>query len=546
MKGPIISLKKNVIKSAHIQFSFNRLKNFMCAKRLITIVFLLLLAICQSVNSQTLQDYEHLKNLYNKKKFSELYDKAVSLRKKQYGKNWKTDYFISKALCAASDNNLAMRAFDYTLTVYKRDLNNNQFEFLLSERDKCSETQSVGNIPAHYAGLHISIIDNETSGVSGKMGYIVNCNTDPNTFSVDSSFDYQSLNQRIFSVDEIQTAANYYRNLLGTGYSCIPRGRYLFIVPAATGANDETFNRIAGYLENAYNFYAEFFELRKPENIIAVYLMNTRENLRKMAKKTHGLTIPDSNIGYSCLADLSLLGTSTTESIGTIVHELFHLMIRADVGDIPTWLDEAVACLYETSRWTGGLLKGEISQWRTEILLNLVVPRLDGLFATNFNEFTSHEHVRNYDQFAFHEGNNNCEIALNYALVKHFAIFLQETGKLKETINGFKERKNVLVDTLYHDETDVEVLERVFNKPFDEIQAEFDSWLSYMYPLNPDRSVHYILSHVRYIDYCGDEALRQTKANLLQKLGAASGQLTDEQIKEINRFIMEARYYCTK
>lgn len=545
MKRTVISFKKKIIRITQIQDHVNTLNNFMYFKTVIPAAFVVLLVVCQTANSQTLQDYEHLKSLYNQERYSELYDKAVSLRKKQFGKNWKTDYFISKALCAASDNNLAMRAFDYTLTVYKRDLNDNQFEFLLDERNKCSESKSVGTIPAQYAGLHISIIDNETSGVRGKMGYIVNCNTDPHTFSVDSSFDYQNLNKRIFSVDEIQTASNYYRSLLGTGYSCIPRGRYLFITPAATGTNEETFNRIANYLENAYNFYAEFFELRKPENIITVYLMNSRANLREIAQKTHGLTIPDSNIGYSCLADLSLLGTSDTQSIGTIVHELFHLMIRTDLGDIPTWLDEAVACLYETSRWSNGRLKGEITQWRTELLLNLVVPRLDQLFTTSFNEFTSHEHLRNYDRFAFHEGNNNCEIALNYALVKHFAIFLQETGMLQKTITGFKNRKNVLVDTLYRNETDVDVLERVFNKPLDEIQLEFDNWLRNIYPLNTDRSVNYNLPLVRYTEHCGSEALRQTRVSLIQKLTAARGQLTDEQIREINRFIMEARYYCT-
>jgi hypothetical protein len=220
-------------------------------------------------------------------------------------------------------------------------------------------------------------------------------------------------------------------------------------------------------------------------------------------------------------------------------------MIRTDLGDIPTWLDEAVACLYETSRWSNGRLKGEITQWRTELLLNLVVPRLDQLFTTSFNEFTSHEHLRNYDRFAFHEGNNNCEIALNYALVKHFAIFLQETGMLQKTITGFKNRKNVLVDTLYRNETDVDVLERVFNKPLDEIQLEFDNWLRNIYPLNTDRSVNYNLPLVRYTEHCGSEALRQTRVSLIQKLTAARGQLTDEQIREINRFIMEARYYCT-
>ncbi len=44
------------------------------------------------------------------------------------------------------------------------------------------------------------------------------------------------------------------------------------------------------------------------------------------------LRFPASNIGYSSLSDLSILGNSDAENIGTLYHELFHLMIRTDLG----------------------------------------------------------------------------------------------------------------------------------------------------------------------------------------------------------------------
>lgn len=514
-------------------------------KKLIPVLFIFLFFPGQVSFGQVAYNYDHLKELYNQGKYREVYEQAVTIRKQQYGKNWKTDYFISKALCAANSKNLGLRAFDYTLTAYKRDLNNRQFEFLLSERDKCSLSQPAKNQYSGIVSLNISIIDNESSGVKGKMGYIVNCKTDPHTFSVDSAFDYQSLTRRIFPVGDVQSAVSYYRNFLGSGYTLTPRGRFLFITPAATAATDAAFNRIAGNLEQAYHFYASYFGLREPENLITVYLMNNRYNLRRVAKKTHGLTIPESNIGYSCLADLSLLGTSTTESLGTIVHELFHLMVRTDVGDIPTWLDEAVACLYETSKWKDNLLKGDIRQWRTELMHNLVVPRLDGLFTTRFNDFTSHGEALNTDRFTFHESNNNCEIALNYALVKHFAIYLQATGMLQPVVDGFKNRKNVMVDTLGIDETDIQVLEKVYNKPFVEIQADFDKWLSQNYPLTTNRSSAKALDFIRYAEVCSCYSLNSVREEMMQKLSGSNVQLTDEQIKEINQYIMEARFCCT-
>lgn len=493
------------------------------------LLFLPLLVVCQ-----TMDDYRNLRLLFNEAKYNELLDKALDLRKQQFGKNWRTDYFISIALCSGGESNKAMRAFNYTLKTYKRDMNDNIFDFVLHERDQCTAGNSTGEIPPDQIAAAISSIENSNNaGVSGKMGYIINCKNDPNTFTVDSTFNLNSVAERIFSVDRMNEAIAYYREFLGQGYSVTNKGRFLVITPGTQLVSETTVLKITGELERVYNFYAETFDIRKPDKLIAVYLMNDRYTLRKTAKKIHGLNIPESNIGYSNLADLSVLGTSSTQSLGTIKHELFHLMIRGDVGDIPTWLDEALACIYETSSWEENQLKGSVWQWRYEFMINLIMPRLSYLID------------KDYDAFYPNASMDNCEMAINYATAKHFGLFLQEHDLLKKTVTAFKSRENVFSANSSNDENDFQVLEKVFGKPFEQIMKDFDDWINYMYArVFTDRTWNATSKILDDMHPCSNE-LKQQLQDFSDAITVKSTHVfTDAEVNRLNRLLLDIRFDC--
>jgi len=497
-------------------------------------IFIIVLLLPAAVFSQTMEDYRNFRQLFNEEKYSELYDKAMELREQQFGKNWRTDYFISIALCAGGEKEMAMRAFEYTLKTYKRDMNDDMFSFVLHERDQCSDGNSTGGIPPEQVAAVIGSLENSNNaGVRGKMGYISNCKTDPNTFTVDSTFDQSAVSERIFSVNSLNQALEYYHNFLGKGYSVSSKGRFLVVTPGSNLVSEATLTRITDELEKAYNFYAETFDIRKPNKLIAVYLMNDKYTLREVAKKIHGLNIPDSNIGYSCLADLSVLGTSSTQSIGTIKHELFHLMIRGDVGDIPTWLDESLACIYETSSWENNQLKGAIWQWRYEFMINLIMPRLSYIIE------------KNYDAFYPNKSMNNCEMAVNYATAKHFGLYLQENHMLQKTITAFKNRQNVFSGNSV-DENDFQVLEKVFEMPFEKIMKNFDHWMATKYGrVYTDRSWKSTIEIMGDMPPCNNE-LKQRMQEFSNGISDKTTHIfTNDEVNQLNLLLLDIRFECS-
>ena len=74
-----------------------------------------------------------------------------------------------------------------------------------------------------------------------------------------------------------------------------------------------------------------------------------------------------SSIGYSFQPNMSRVAVIPSTTIGTLAHELFHLMVRNDFGDIPPWMDEGMAALYEVSRIRGTMIAG-IPNWRGTVL----------------------------------------------------------------------------------------------------------------------------------------------------------------------------------
>ena len=89
--------------------------------------------------------------------------------------------------------------------------------------------------------------------------------------------------------------------------------------------------------------------------------------VKQLAERRHGLDVSSATIGYAFVEDASIVAAVPTTAAGTVLHELFHLLVRSNFGDVPQWLDEGIAGLYEVSGRRGDVYFG-LENWRRKVL----------------------------------------------------------------------------------------------------------------------------------------------------------------------------------
>lgn len=187
--------------------------------------------------------------------------------------------------------------------------------------------------------------------------------------------------------------------------------------------------------------------------------------LRELAELVHGIRVSETSIGYSFQADLSIVGLIPSKYTGTLRHELFHLMVRNNFGDIPPWMDEGMAALYEVSTIIGEKVVG-VSNWRGPVLQRFwnIRPSIENLVMMDWRSFNNEEGDYEAKQQA-----------TNHAMARYFILYLQEKGKLVQVYKAFRDRK---VRNLQKDPgTDaVYLIKSVLQQPLSEIDKDFTEW----------------------------------------------------------------------
>lgn len=427
-------------------------------------------------------DHERYKKLLNDGKYETLIEETMKIRSSsEYGKNWIIDYYIALGFCGAGKIDASNKGFNYIIKEYP---DNVKMSNLINEsRNKCNNTVSTFNfndLKNLFSSNNWQGGGSEPSVVKGKLGYVLNCNKDIELYEFNPNFNQEELQKRLFQIDEVDSAVIYYKNYLPTNkYNIYASGRFIFITPLNSSLSDNKIKNITDELEKTYAFYVDYYSLRPPDKLITVYLMGSSERLAEVALETHGLKIPNNNYGYSCLADLSVLGNSSASGLGTIRHELFHIIVRTDLGDIPGWLDEGIACLYEESHWENNKLVCNNIVWRTKVIqLNNKVknplPSIRAIIENNWGEFTPSS------------AKTICELSVNYAMAKHFMMYLDEKNMLPALVDSYKNRKNVFVNSSYSNESSISILQNTLGD-LSQIQKEFDLWLSNNYNIKTAR-----------------------------------------------------------
>lgn len=413
-------------------------------------------------------------NLLNAGEYDKAFDSANRLRKEVYGKNAVVDYFIAKCLCLDGHQKNATACFNRIIKSFK--LSGNKKTFIEQEINTCNvilnedEVMPSGNPDYSY----INNISLPEASVGGKMGRVFNCDSKNQTINLTKMVSQEEMESRLFSINQKAAAVKKLRNIVGDQYKIDTAKRYVFITSKKFPLDGVSY--AAENLEKAYRFFIDYYGLRAPDKLLTVYILPNQNVLRQTAELVHGIELPDPNIGYSNLSDLSLLGLGDARHLGTLYHELFHLMIRTDLGDIPAFLDEGLASLYSVSSWKNNQLVGDYRPWRLDELRearfardrNLQIPALEKLI--NYG----------WDEFDEAETKNICQVAVNYALSNFVMIYLQEKNLLQEMVSAFKNRPFVPQDS-GDVQSNLQIFEKVVKDSIKTFTLKFDKWFKEKY-----------------------------------------------------------------
>jgi hypothetical protein len=235
---------------------------------------------------------------------------------------------------------------------------------------------------------------------------------------ITKKFSQEELLRRRVAIADPKRATKQALRLAGKNYTAGVSGRFVLIT---AGESTADFGSTA---QKAEKFYHDEYGLSLPASMVTIFLPSSLPALHDLGSALHGFDLPEQCIGYSQQDDLSIV---VTPSQGTLLHELFHLMARTSFGDVPPWLDEGMAALYEVSTEDAGVYHGTDS-WRAEVLQHPGYPQptLQRLIAMDWREFSPP---------------SADEQAINEATARYFLFYLQEAGVLPNVFKAFRERQ---------------------------------------------------------------------------------------------------------
>lgn len=201
-----------------------------------------------------------------------------------------------------------------------------------------------------------------------------------------------------------------------------------------------------------------------------VYLINDATSLLRLADKIHQLKLDRRTLGYAVREDSSVVTLAPGLGLGTAQHELFHLLVRVDFGDIPTWFDEGVAAVYEVSQRCGDDYYG-LTNWRTEVVKRFGMSSLATLIEENASPFDDPTGEPHYGEDVAPSAKR---IARDMATARFLALYLQEHRILGQVFAALRDRDPGLSDDAPKDS--IRILEGILNKPLPEIQVDLDTW----------------------------------------------------------------------
>lgn len=411
----------------------------------------------------------------------------LEYRKEPYGRRPDVDFMLGTSGCRLTDHRrwggdvLDWMLYAYSLTYASR-------QTVASERDLCRGASAAAGMTTEIEG----IMETRTAAAGmtgyGKTFYWVGQDKQPL-----ASYPIRRL--RAISKDELtarliplndSAGALALASRLAPGGRAAVEGRLLLISTASHSPADfasigATLNRFVGFLERAYH-------IRLPEHFLTIHLLNTTDGVRALAAGLHGLDVSGATLGYAFVDDASVVGYVEGTAVGTIMHEIFHLLVRADFGDVPQWLDEGIASLYEVSGRTESTYFG-LPNWRGQVLQGLWPsrPTVRELIETEWFLFDDPRTEPQSDALGT-ESDERLEFgarragaegarrnAVTMAMARYFALYLERRGELASVYLAVRDRGFAELEGDAGSHT-VKLVEEALGRSVDALDAEFSGW----------------------------------------------------------------------
>jgi hypothetical protein len=165
----------------------------------------------------------------------------------------------------------------------------------------------------------------------------------------------------------------------------------------------------------------EQYFARDPKELIEIYLFQGNASYLANAKALFGDT-PTTPYGYYSPRHHALIMNIATGG-GTLVHEIVHPFVEANIPGCPDWFNEGLGSLYEHSAARDGKIVG-LPNWRLPSLQAAIkkgtVPSFETLTATG-------------DDGTFYSD----DPGTNYAQARYLLYYLQEKGLLQKYYDAF-------------------------------------------------------------------------------------------------------------
>lgn len=440
------------------------------------VVFFCLAGVAAAIPSTVtaVDDYAVGEQCWKEGNYRDAYTHLWRYRETPYGRSAYVDYMLGTSGCRLEDlrewgcDVLAWMLNRYALSEQGRAV-------VREELSVCKSGNPSTTISADSVTMIASLIG-ASARASGKTYYWMDKDEHFNSYPAYrvKEIPKQELEARLIPLGERDRALRE-TEARAPGFRVAVYDR--FILAGRSGHSMELMDKMARYLETYLRFLEREYGVVLPETYVTVYLVPTSDELIKQAKRLHGIQVSRATFGYSFRDDLSVVVAIPNQFlIGTIMHEFFHLAVRSHFGDIPQWLDEGMAGLYEVSKFQGDDVLG-MRNWRGKVLTKLMHrrPTVKQLVVSDWFAFEQVEFAKELQKNAEWETPPAEQMAAMLAAARYFTFYLQEKRKLKPV---FQDLQRLTPGSGSGDpaKDSIKVLEDHLGKSIDRIDGDFLAW----------------------------------------------------------------------
>jgi hypothetical protein len=266
------------------------------------------------------------------------------------------------------------------------------------------------------------------------------------------------------------------------------------VIVSHTGHSQDQMASIARTLDRFMGFLDDTYGIAPPDYFLSIHLVESQFAVSQMANTLHGLDVSAASVGYAFVDDGSVVGAVRDTAVGTIFHELFHLLVRSGFGDVPQWLDEGIASLYEVSGRSADTYFGLVN-WRGRVLELLwnERPSVEELIRSEWFLFDDPEQLRvlqSDDLEGFTDYGEGRDQAAVMAMARYFLLYLEQRGELVNVYTAIRDRGFSEIDGPAREHA-VRLVEETLGRTTAELDAEFSDWFRNTAApgISPDRVV---------------------------------------------------------